>query len=84
MTDKCEHLVIINIRVLHCALSTKLMNIVSVPVNTKYLGVIIDHNLVHDLSWADHIGTISHKANAIHAFLQRNLRKCSTSIKSLA
>ena len=48
----------------------------------KYLGVIIDHNL----SWSGHIGAVSHKANGVStiAFLQRNLKKCSSSIKSLA
>jgi len=48
--------------------------------STKYLGVTINH----DLSWANHIGIISHKANAVLGFLQRNLRQCSLSIKSLA
>ena len=47
---------------------------------TKYLGVIIDHNL----SWSNHIGAVSRKANRVLAFLQRNLNKCSSSIKSLA
>ena len=46
----------------------------------KYLGAIIDHNL----SWSDHIGAISRKANGMLAFLQRNLKKCSSLIKSLA
>ena len=66
--DKCEHLVITNT---HSPLCTEYKindrSIYKVS-NAKYLGVIIDHNL----SWADHIGTISCKANAVHAFLQRN------------
>lgn len=37
--------------------------------NAKYLGVTIDRNL----SWTN-IGTIIRKANAVHTFLQRNLR----------
>ena len=32
-----------------------------------YLGVIIDH-----LSWSDHIGAVTRKANGVYAFLQRN------------
>ena len=31
-----------------------------------------------------HIGAVSRKANGVLAFLQRNLKKCSSSIKSLA
>ena len=46
----------------------------------KFLGVIIDHNL----SWSDHIGAVSRKANGVLSFLQRNLKKCSSSIKSLS
>ena len=45
----------------------------------KYLGVIIDHNL----SWSDHIGAVSRKANGVLAFLYKNLKKYSSSIKSL-
>jgi len=46
----------------------------------KYLGVTISHNL----SWHDHIVTICNKVNSTHAFLQRNLRQCSPTVKSLA
>jgi len=44
----------------------------------KYLGVIIDHHL----SWNDHINYITSKANNVKCFLQRNLSRCSTRIKS--
>ena len=78
--NKCEHLVVSNIR---SPLYTEYrINDHSIrKVSTaKYLGVIIDHNL----SWCDHIGAVSRKANGVLAFLQRNLKKCSSSIKSLA
>ena len=68
--DKCEHLVITNIRSPLCS-EYKINNHSICKVsNAKYLGIIINHNL----SWANHIGTISQKANAVHGFLQRNLR----------
>ena len=47
---------------------------------TKYLGVTINQTL----SWHDHIINICNKANATCGFLQRNLRNCSTQIKSCA
>ena len=78
--NKCEHLVVSNIR---SPLYTEYrINDHSIhKVSTaKYLGVIIDHNL----SWSDHIGAVSRKANGVLAFLQRNLKKCSSSIKSFA
>ncbi len=78
--DKCEHLVITNIRSPLCSEYKINDHSICKVSNAKYLGVTINHNL----SWANHIGTISRKANAVHGFLQRNLRKCSTSIKSLA
>ena len=77
--DKCEHLVITNIRSPLCSEYKINDHGICKVSNAKYLGVTINHNL----SWANHIGTISRKANAVHGFLQRNLRKCSTSIKSL-
>ena len=46
----------------------------------KYSGVTINQTL----SWHDHIINICNKANSTHAFLQRNLRKYSTNIKSRA
>ena len=77
---KCEHLVITNIHSLLCSEYKINDHSICKVSNAKYLGVTINHNL----SWANHIGTISQKANAVHGFLQRNLRKCSISIKSLA
>ena len=71
--NKCELLVVSNIR---SSLYTEYrINDHSIhKVSTaKYLGVIIDYNL----SWSDHIGAVSHKANGVLAFLQRNLKKCS-------
>ena len=73
--NKCEHLVVYNI---HFPLYTEYrINDHSIrKVSTaKYLGVIIDHNL----SWSDHIGAVTRKANGVNAFLQ-----CSASIKTLA
>ena len=78
--NKCEHLVVSNIcsplyteyRINnHSIHKVSLLNI---------LGVIIDHNL----SWSALIGAVSRKANGVLAFLQKNLKKCSSSIKSLA
>ena len=48
--------------------------------STKYLGITINHNL----SWSNHITQICSKANSVLAFLQSNLRQCSTTVKSLA
>ena len=48
--------------------------------SAKYLGVTFTHNL----SWHDHVVAICNKANSTRAFLQRNLRQCSPTIKSLA
>ena len=56
------------------------MIILSTKYLTKYLRVIINHNL----SWANYIGAVTHKPNGVYAFLQRNLRKCLVLIKSLA
>ena len=77
---KCEHLVITNIHSPLCSEYKINDHSICKVSNAKYLGVTINHYL----SWANHIGTISRKANAVHGFLQRNLRKCSISIKSLA
>ena len=78
--NKCEHLVVSNIRSpLYTEYRINDHRIHKVST-AKYLGVIIDHNL----PWSDHIGAVSHKANGVLTFLQRNLKKCSSSIKSLA
>ena len=45
-----------------------------------YLGVTINQNL----TWYNHIINICNKAYATRAFLQRNLRQCSPTIKALA
>ena len=47
--------------------------------NVKYLGIMIDYNL----SWGDHIGAVTRKANGLNASLQRNLKKCLPSISLL-
>ena len=44
----------------------------------KYLRVITDHRL----SWNEHTNYITSKANNVKCFLQRNLSKCPTHIKS--
>ena len=51
-----------------------------VTKSAKYLGVTITQNL----SWKEHITKVSNKANSTCEFLQRNLRQCSTDVKSLA
>ena len=78
--DKCEHLVITNIRSPLCSEYKINNHYIHKVSHAKYLGVTIDHNL----SWSNHIGIISRKANSVYAFLKRNLRQCSLSIKSLA
>jgi len=78
--NKCEHLVITK---MHSPIFSEYKingcNINKVT-SAKYLGVTINH----DLSWANHIGIISHKSSAVLRFLQRNLRQCYLPIKSLA
>jgi len=78
--NKCEHLVITKIH--SPILSEYKINGCNINkvTSAKYLGVTINH----DLSWGNHIVIISCKASAVLGFLQRNLRQCSLSIKSLA
>ena len=45
--------------------------------HVKYLGVVIDKNL----KWTQHVNMITAKANSIQDLLQRNLVKCSPSVK---
>ena len=55
--------------------------ICNVPIqecdSIKYLGVTIDSRL----NWSEHVDAISHKANQVRGFLQRNLRACSRDVK---
>jgi len=46
--------------------------------HAKYLGVTIDSKL----TWKEHIKITTHKANAVLAFLRRNLKPCSSHIKA--
>ena len=46
----------------------------------KYLGVTIQSNL----NWKPHINNICKKANSTRGFLQRNLRKCPSTVKEQA
>ena len=62
--NKCEHLVVSNIRPLYTEYRINDHNIHKVST-AKYLKVIIDHNL----SWSDHIGAVSRKAKGVLAFL---------------
>ena len=45
--------------------------------SVKYLGVTIDERL----SFNEHINRISHRANSIKAFLQRNIKSCPLKVK---
>jgi len=78
--SKCEHLTITTKG--NPTKSTYKLNDQTLrQVNSaKYLGVTITQTL----SWHDHIINICNKANSARAFLQRNLRNCSPSVKSLA
>jgi len=46
--------------------------------HVKYLGIIIDKHLI----WTDHVNMITAKANSVRGFLQRNLCKCPSHVKS--
>ena len=48
--------------------------------HVKYLGVTIDSHM----TWREHINILSHKANATLAFLQRNIKPCSSHIKAMS
>ena len=78
--SKCEHLTITNKR--NPINSSYKLNdqILRQVTKAKYLGVTNNQSL----SWHDHITNICNKANSTRAFLQRNLRKCTSTIKSLA
>ena len=56
-------------------LSTEVAAIIVKVSNVKHLGIILDCNL----SWDDHIGAVTCKANGAHAFLQRYFKKCLAS-----
>jgi len=56
------------------------MLFISKVKSAQYFGVTITHN--H--SWKEHIAKITSKANSTRGILQRNLRQCSTNVKSLA
>ena len=75
---KCEFLAITNKK----STLSFTYHINAVPIKAvqyaKYLGVTIDTKL----TWNEHIMTITHKANTILAFLRRNLKPCSSYIKS--
>ena len=53
---------------------------IKVVTHAKYLGVTIDEHL----SFNEHICRISHKANSINAFLQRNIKSCPQKLKRYA
>jgi len=77
---KCEHLTVTNKRSPINSSYKIHDHMVQQVTSTKYLGVTINHNL----SWSNHITQICSKANSVLAFLRRNLRQCSTAVKSLA
>jgi len=78
---KCEHLIITNKKTPMNSVFKLNGHILCKVITTKYLGVTISHN---PLSCHNHIVTICNKTNSKHAFLQRNLRQCSPTVKSLA
>ena len=47
--------------------------------HAKYLGIIIDQHL----TWNEHISYITTKANKVKCFLQRNLKPCPTTVKTI-
>ena len=47
--------------------------------HAKYLGVIIDQQL----TWNEHVNHITAKANKVKGFLQRNLKSCPTTVKTI-
>ena len=51
-----------------------------VTKDSKYLGVTISK----DLSWANHISTITAKANRTIGFLRRNIHACPKEVKAAA
>ena len=77
---KCEHLTITNKKNPINSTYNISSHFLCKVNSAKYLGVTFTHNL----SWHDHVVAICNKANSTHTFLQRNLRQCSPTIKSLA
>ena len=74
--SKCEHLIKQQI------LSDYIINncVINKVNSSKYLGVTITDNL----SWSKHISIITNMAHSVRGFLQRNLKQCSTTMKSKA
>ena len=75
--SKCEHLQVSLKR--SCSPTQYYIQgeLIKKVAQTKYLGVTINQHL----TWNDHVHQICNKANAVIAFLKRNLLHCPTIIK---
>ena len=54
-------------------------HLIKLVICVKYLGVTIDECL----SFNKHVNRISHKANSIKGFLQRNIKSCPPKVKDI-
>ena len=75
--QKCEYLRITNKKFPLLAQYSIQKEIIREVTHAKYLGVIIDENLI----WSEHVKQITIKANRVHGFLQRNLYSCPGQLK---
>ena len=76
--DKCELLRVTNKRSPLAADYTIHGQVLNITDSAKYLGL----NIHKSLTWDDHVGKITKKANSTIAFLSRNISRCPTNIKA--
>ena len=76
--DKCEVLRVTNKRSPLAADYTIHGQVLNITDSAKYLGL----NIHKSLTWDDHVGKITKKANSTLAFLSRNISRCPTNIKA--